>query len=611
MHEYTQDAMTYVRHYGRPDLFVTFTCNPKWQEIQAELMEGQTHYDRHDLSVRVFKQKLTKLMGTITKGHVFGLTRCWMYSIEWQKRGLPHAHILIWLTDKSTPDKIDSIIGAELPDSQHDPCLFDIIVKNMVHGPCGNINPGSSCMKDGKCTKRYPRQLLDDTQTGEDGYPLYRRRAPENGGVKTKIKVRVGNSYREVEIDNRWVVPYCPLLSRIFQAHINVEYCNSVKSIKYICKYVNKGSDQAVFGLEGDGTAVDEIKRYQLGRYISSNEAVWRILSFSIHERFPTVMHLSVHLENGQRAYFTEDNLHDRVNEPPNTTLTAFFLLCQQDNFAKTLLYCEVPKYYTWEASRKVFKRRILGAAALGNDDVRRTGALGRVYTVHPNNFECFFLRLLLHTVKGPTSFEDLRTFNGQVCATCREACQIRGLLEDDAHWDATMLEAAAVHSATRLRNLFAILLTTCGLSNPGQLRESHKESLTEDILMQARRRNPGLDLIYTSDMFNQALILIEDKVLEMAGKDLEQLSLPTPDRNLCDRLSREMLRETSYDMDQLDAHVSANEPLLVKDQRAAYNVILDLVNRKTGGIVFLDTPGGTGKTFGSNLKLQSLWPPL
>ena len=67
------------------------------------------------------------------------------------------------------------------------------------------------------------------------------------------------------------------------------------------------------------------------------------------------------------------------------------------------------------------------------------------------------------------------------------------------------------------------------------------------------------------------------------------------------------MLRETSYDVGQLDQHVSVNEPLLVKDQRAAYNVILDLVNRKTGGIVFLDAPGGTGKTFVINLLLAKI----
>ncbi|CAF4346029.1 unnamed protein product, partial [Rotaria magnacalcarata] len=92
------------------------------------------------------------------------------------------------------------------------------------------------------------------------------------------------------------------------------------------CKYVNEGSDQAVFGLGRDGAPVDEISNYQLGRYISSNEAVWRVLGFAIHERYPTVVHLAVHLENGQRIYFTEDNVHEKVNEPPRTTLTVFFL---------------------------------------------------------------------------------------------------------------------------------------------------------------------------------------------------------------------------------------------------------------------------------------------
>jgi hypothetical protein len=129
-------------------------------------------------------------------------------------------------------------------------------------------------MKDGKFTKRYPSQLLHDRQTGDDEYPLYRRRSSEDGDIKAKIRMKCGNAVRKIEIDNKWIVPYCPLLSRIFQAHINVEYCNSVKSIKYICKYVNKSSDQAVFGLKKDGNTMDEVERYQLGWYMSSNEAV-------------------------------------------------------------------------------------------------------------------------------------------------------------------------------------------------------------------------------------------------------------------------------------------------------------------------------------------------
>ena len=127
--------------------------------------------------------------------------------------------------------------------------LYEVVTKNMIHGPCGTLNPNSPCMIDGKCSKRYPRALLSNTITGNDGYPSYRRRSVEDGGKLATLQMRKG----EIEVDNRWIVPYSPLLSKTFKAHINVEYCNSVKSIKYICKYVNKGTDMAVFTVQAKG----------------------------------------------------------------------------------------------------------------------------------------------------------------------------------------------------------------------------------------------------------------------------------------------------------------------------------------------------------------------
>lgn len=94
-------------------------------------------------------------------------------------------------------------------------------------------------MKDGKCTKYYPRALLKDTQTSENGYPLNRRRAPHDEGRTATI--RNYNGQENIVVDNRWVVPYSPLLSKIFDAHINIEFCSLVKAIKYICKFINKG----------------------------------------------------------------------------------------------------------------------------------------------------------------------------------------------------------------------------------------------------------------------------------------------------------------------------------------------------------------------------------
>ncbi|XP_063909824.1 uncharacterized protein LOC135127310 [Zophobas morio] len=530
-----EQLVTLDKRYGRPDLFITFTCNPSWCEIKDLLLPDQQPSDRHDLTARVFKQKLIRFMDLITKNHIYGETRCWMYSIEWQKRGLPHAHILIWLVEKIVPTQIDDIITAELPNAEEDPELFEIVKKNMIHGPCGGHNPHSPCMKDGKCTKK--------------------RRKPDDGGYTTTIKI----NNVDFEVDNRWIVPYSPILSKSFNAHINVESCNSVKSIKYICKYANKGSDTAIFGIANPNAPVNEIEQFQMGRYISSNEAVWRILGFDIHERFPAVMHLSVHLENGQRVYFTEDNAPQRVADPPNTTLTAFFQLCATDEFAKTLMYHEVPQYYTWNQSTKKFCRRKRGARHSSIAGIFSTGALG----------------MLLHVVKGPTSFQAIKTIDGQECETYREACFKLGLLENDQHWDNTLAEASETRHAHQIRTLFAIIFTTCAPSDPKGLWEKHKESMSEDILLRARRNNPGLDVQYSEDIFNEALISLEDVCMSINNKILDHLGLFSPERDRNNVIDRDVLREKQYDVDALQVYVETQKRLLTNDQRLAYDTIM------------------------------------
>ncbi len=133
--------------------------------------------DHTDLETCVLNEKLKVLLKLIThgQGEVFGPVRCWMYSIEWQKRGLPHAHILVWLMEKLRPNQIDLCISAELPDRTKDPPLFNTVSSQMLHGPCGVLNRKSPCMKDGRCSKRYPREFTEETLTADDGYPLYRR----------------------------------------------------------------------------------------------------------------------------------------------------------------------------------------------------------------------------------------------------------------------------------------------------------------------------------------------------------------------------------------------------------------------------------------------------
>ncbi|GBM54897.1 hypothetical protein AVEN_77808-1 [Araneus ventricosus] len=378
----------------------------------------------------------------------------------------------------------------------------------MTHGPCGNFIMNSPCMKDGRCSKKCPRQLIKETQTGEDGYPKYRRRSPEDGGCTAKISFRG----KEIEMDNKWVVPYSPLLSKMFHSHINVEYCKPVKSIKYI----HKGSDMAVFGIK------------------KANQH---------DESLPTVVYLSVHLENGQRVYFTRENAHAVASEPPRTTLTAYFEICKQDPFVRTLLYPEVPRYYTWDSVRKVFVRRKKGTPVFGSDVVA-SEALGRVYTVAPNNSECFFLRMLLHTIKGPTSYTMIKTVDGRICYTFRETCQKLGLLEDDEHWTKTMTEAMLTSFPDQIRNLFAIILTTCNPYNPRFLWDKFRESMSEDILARLRRNNVTYDIQFSSEIFNEVLNILESKCMSICSKILPQLSLQSPERNLDITNNAHLLRE-------------------------------------------------------------------
>lgn len=72
---------------------------------------------------------------------------------------------------------------------------------------------------------------------------------------------------------------------------------------------------------------IDIIAQYQVETYISNNEAVWRILAFTLHKRNPAVVYLAVHLENGQRVYFTDANMQERAFNIPDTTMTTFFYL--------------------------------------------------------------------------------------------------------------------------------------------------------------------------------------------------------------------------------------------------------------------------------------------
>ncbi|CDF37706.1 ATP dependant DNA helicase PIF1 [Chondrus crispus] len=168
---------------GHPDIFLTMTCNPSWPEITRALLPNQTPQDRLDLCARVFRLKMKDLMFLVINEDVFGTVVAHVRVIKFQKRGLPHAHVVFFLDEVSkndlrNPENVDRIISAEIPSAQ-DPELQEVVLKHMIHNPCGERNPTAVCMGEQYCRKRFSKPFKHETSQSESEYYItYRRRSP-------------------------------------------------------------------------------------------------------------------------------------------------------------------------------------------------------------------------------------------------------------------------------------------------------------------------------------------------------------------------------------------------------------------------------------------------
>ncbi|KAK1372228.1 hypothetical protein POM88_028421 [Heracleum sosnowskyi] len=111
-----------------------------------------------------------RLGGHVKKKNFFGRCAAVMYVIEYQKRGLPHVHMLIWLhpADKATfSTNVDTFVSAEIPAENTDPYGHQAVKTFMMHGPCGADFPHSPCMDNYICTKQFPKKYCQGTMTAE------------------------------------------------------------------------------------------------------------------------------------------------------------------------------------------------------------------------------------------------------------------------------------------------------------------------------------------------------------------------------------------------------------------------------------------------------------
>ncbi|KAK0415075.1 hypothetical protein QR680_011759 [Steinernema hermaphroditum] len=251
------------------------------REIKENIPPGETWADHPFLVAEIFKKKLHEFLkdvcGTwkketpkqkaeriaakkhkVLRGGMFGDVAWYVYSVEFQQRGMPHAHIVISLAgDAKTKvaQKIDEICQAELPvlPSEGDPeyrrikRLRDIVEELMMHSPCENNNT-AYCRQHTKrhwrtCSKRFPKPFRNFSSLLEDDYALLRR--PDNGECSSRNPAT-----------NQYVVAYNKKLLLKYEAHINVEIISNLHVLKYLFKYLFKGFNRALIETV-ERTAVD------------------------------------------------------------------------------------------------------------------------------------------------------------------------------------------------------------------------------------------------------------------------------------------------------------------------------------------------------------------
>ncbi|XP_055357003.1 uncharacterized protein LOC129602072 [Paramacrobiotus metropolitanus] len=149
----------------------------------------------------------------------------------------------------------------------------------------------------GICHAKFPKAFCPETNPNKDGYPEYRRR---DSGITITVGTRT--------VDNQWIVPYNPYLLLKYNCHINVEICATIKSFKYLYKYIFKGHDVALITMtDSSGKKIlnmDEIQAFVDSRYISAPEAHWRLSKYEMHAMSHTVVRMPVHKPNEQDVYF-------------------------------------------------------------------------------------------------------------------------------------------------------------------------------------------------------------------------------------------------------------------------------------------------------------------
>ena len=334
--------------------------------------------------------------------------------------------------------------------------------------------------------------------------------------------------------------------------------------MKYCFKYVFKRPDTATI-------AFDEIDHYLSSRVLSAGEAAWRVLGLPLHQEFPNIMRLDIHVPSQHRVTFDPAAApHDLAASISlqSSTLLQWFSLNSRDAAARLLKYVEIPGAYTWSANRWQRRKNVCRC-------------LGRIYMVGSETSELFFLRRLLGVVRGALSFADLLTFEGVLFPNFQAACAARGMLIDDSEYMAAMQDIINVEtSVDTIRLNFVHMIVRCRPSN------SH------EIFVMFLSEICGVAEPQPEDV-ECTVWAMEGYAIDI-GSSLSVYGWALPSIRMITRPAEDNMTVHIHNRDVAFASFSS-------EQQAAADAVLAAVEAGAGGVFYLSAAGGCGKSFWAN----------
>ena len=221
-----RNAIAIVSEIGPSTLFLTLTCNHMWPEIQEALLPSQSAFDRPDIVCRVFKNRLSAFLSNLRAGKYFKHKLLYeIHVIEYQHRGLPHAHVVVKLEGAPNANNvaeascwIDANLSAKMPiitdtSSEEDIRYAKLVKDHMVHKCADAVN---GCLnKNGRCKRGYQdTTICQNTSFDIKGYPVYQR-------------------LQEADLS---IVPHSREALLDWDGHLNIEFSGSSKSVLYLYK---------------------------------------------------------------------------------------------------------------------------------------------------------------------------------------------------------------------------------------------------------------------------------------------------------------------------------------------------------------------------------------